>query len=385
MIAVAGRRLRILPLMVALLVAAGAALVGWLASQPPLPDAMPYEVALPEAPAAAEPTAAEPTAAEPAGVETPETIAEPVTAAPVPGSDDSVAVPIGPIGTLPLTAPATAPRGQAGSRATTMQPTPHPALIEQGRNGLLPVVAADGRQSWQVYARPYDDSDERPQIALIMIGLGVSNAGTNKAVRMPGEVTLAFSPYGQGSEGYVREARAGGHEVLLEVPMEPMAYPTDDPGPRALMTSLGPRQNLERLTWLLARFAGYVGIIESFGGRFTDSKVHLEPIMFEIGRRGLIYVARNNTISDVSNSIADKLGMLHTYIDLDLDSQTSHRDIESRLAAAELLAERECVAVLMARAYPVTLELLGGWILSLEQKGFSLAPLTAAIVREASR
>ncbi len=136
MIAVAGHRLRILPLIAALLVAAGAGLVGWLASQPPLPDPMPYEIALPDAPA---------TAQRPAEVEAEasETVAELVTAAPLPAPDPEAVA----LGTLPLTAPATAPRGQVGTRATTMQPTPHPALIEQGRHGMLPVVAPDGRQS----------------------------------------------------------------------------------------------------------------------------------------------------------------------------------------------------------------------------------------------
>lgn len=397
MIAVAGRRLHIFPLIAALLVAVGAALVGWLASQPPLPEPMPYEIALPDTPAAGEPTGAEPAAvepalaeplttepaaAEPAEAETLESDAAPVTAAALPVPDPA-GVAIGPIGTLPLTAPATAPRAQVGTRTATMQPTPHPALIEQSPHGLLPVVAPDGRQSWQIYARPYDDSDERPQIAIVLIGLGIGNAGSNKAVRMPGEVTLAFSPYGPASEDYVRQARAGGHEVLLEVPMEPTAFPTDDPGERALMTSLGPRQNLERLTWLMAQFAGYVGIIESYGGRFTNSEIHLEPVMFEIGRRGLVYVDRANTVSDVPRTIADKLGMLHIFTNIDLDIDPSRSEIRKRMSAADLLAKRDGTAVVVARSYPVTLELLEGWFNSMEDDGIALAPLTAVLARRA--
>ncbi|MDP6952151.1 MAG: divergent polysaccharide deacetylase family protein, partial [Alphaproteobacteria bacterium] len=337
---------------------------------PPLPDPMPYEVALPEAPVT-EATAE---------VEAPE---EAVAEAPMPTEAPSPGPEVAAAGTIPLSAPATGQRGNVGSRATTMQPTPHPALIEQGRHGLLPVVAPDGRQSWQVYARPFDDSDERPQIALVVIGLGVGNAGTNKAVRMPGEVTLAFSPYGESSDTYVREARAGGHEVLLEVPMEPLSFPTDDPGPRALMTSLGPRQNLERLTWLMSRFAGYVGIIESYGGRFTDSEIHLEPMMFEIGRRGLLYVDRANTVSDVPRAIADKLGMLHIATNIDLDIEPSRAEIRKRMAAADMMAKQQGTAVVIARSYPVTLDLLEVWINGLERDGIALAPLTAVLARRA--
>ena len=61
------------------------------------------------------------------------------------------------------------------------------------------------------------------------------------------------------SSTLVARARGEGHEVLLQVPMEPFDYPDNDPGPQTLLTSLDAGQNIDRLHWLMSRFQGYVG------------------------------------------------------------------------------------------------------------------------------
>ena len=82
------------------------------------------------------------------------------------------------------------------------------ALIEQSDQGPLPRVGEDGRQPWQVYARPFDQNDARPRIAVIVTGLGLSAAATEAAIKLlPGAVTLAFDPYAPGLEAWIVMAR----------------------------------------------------------------------------------------------------------------------------------------------------------------------------------
>ncbi|MCB2076867.1 MAG: divergent polysaccharide deacetylase family protein, partial [Novosphingobium sp.] len=106
-------------------------------------------------------------------------------------------------------------------------------LIEQGRHGPLPKIAADGRKPVEVYARPAPDlAPGQARIALIVNGLGISAAGTEDAIRrLPADVTLAFAPYGRDLRRLSRIARTDGHELLLQVPLEPYDYPDNDPGP----------------------------------------------------------------------------------------------------------------------------------------------------------
>src|SRR5690606_39296034 len=69
---------------------------------------------------------------------------------------------------------------------------------------------------------------------------------------------------------YTTLCRAG-HEVMLDLPMEPMDYPKNDPGPKALFTHLAQQENIERLHWVLGRSVGYVGVTNFMGSRFTTS------------------------------------------------------------------------------------------------------------------
>ena len=100
--------------------------------------------------------------------------------------------------------------------------------------------------------QPIPGKPDAPRIALIVGGLGVSTSATADAIaKLPGAVTLGFVPYGNEAAVLVSRARDGGHEVLLQVPMEPFQYPDNDPGPQTLLTSLTPQQNIDRLYWLI--------------------------------------------------------------------------------------------------------------------------------------
>ena len=142
------------------------------------------------------------------------------------------------------------------TRLGGLWPAPDPALINRTDIGPLPIIALDGRTPLQVYARPYKETGKQ-RIAIVVGSLGMSEATTLAAIQqLPGGVTLSFAPYGRNLQDYVNLARAAGHEVLLQVPMEPMDYPSDDPGPHTLLTSLTIKRNLKRLDWLLGRFTG---------------------------------------------------------------------------------------------------------------------------------
>ena len=80
---------------------------------------------------------------------------------------------------------------------------------------------------------------------------------------------------------------------------------------------------------------------------------------------------------------AGRTGRIRIGTDVDLDIEPSRRGVTKRLAAAEMLARRDGTAVLVARPLPVTFELLKAWIMGLEDKGISLAPLTAVSARQA--
>ncbi|MCZ6482157.1 MAG: divergent polysaccharide deacetylase family protein [Alphaproteobacteria bacterium] len=264
------------------------------------------------------------------------------------------------------------------TRRSALKPAPDPGLTEKSGLGLLPVIGDDGRKPWLVYARRFDERDRRPRIALVIVGLGLSEASTQAAIqRLPGAVTLAFAPYAKTLDRWIPLARAAGHEVLLTLPMEPDNFPADDPGPHTLLTSLAPAENLKRLRWVLSRTSGYVGVINDMGARFTTSSRHLDPVLGELKRRGLMFVDSGASLRSVAARMATRIGLARAINNRFIDVKASREAIDQRLSEIERIARTSGHALGVGTPYPVTFERVGRWLRGFEKKGLVLVPVSA--------
>lgn len=271
--------------------------------------------------------------------------------------------------------------------AVEMAPAPDPALVERTAGGLaLPRIAPDGRTPWQTYARPFVHEDPQPRIALVMTDIGLSRSMTLAALdRLPGPVTLAFPAQAPGLEGWIAEARRRGHEVLLDLPMEPLRYPAQDPGPDALMKGLPAKDNIDRLHRSLGRAAGYVGVTSLSGSAFTADAAALDPVLEELSARGLVLVDARAAQDSRAASGATAAGLPRAVSDGTVDLSPSAEAIDAELAALEEAALSGRTAVGFLGPYPVTLERLALWLPTLAGKGITLAPVTAVVNRQPDR
>ncbi|HZD26890.1 MAG TPA: divergent polysaccharide deacetylase family protein, partial [Alphaproteobacteria bacterium] len=212
------------------------------------------------------------------------------------------------------------------------------------------------------------------------------HAATTAAIQqLPGAITLAFAPYGRDLQDNVDQARAAGHEVLLQIPMEPIDYPTNDPGPHTLLTTVPARENLGRLDWLLGRFTGYVGTINYMGSRFTASAPSLRPVLIALRDRGLMFVDARSSPASVVIPLARDIGLPAVPNDRYIDNEASRAAIDARLQELERLAKAHGQALGVCFPYPVTIERLAQWSRGLDAKGIDLAPASALLVQEKAR
>jgi polysaccharide deacetylase 2 family uncharacterized protein YibQ len=260
-------------------------------------------------------------------------------------------------------------------------------LLDQSRHGAIPKIAPDGTRPSDVYARAPQPgkNPDGPRIAVIINGLGVGATGTGDALsKLPGPITLAFTPYGSDLENLVGRARADGHEILLQIPMEPFDYPDNDPGPQTLLTSLSPEQNVDRLYWLLSRFQGYVGITSFMGARFTASEPAISPVLREAAKRGLIYIDDGSSPRSLAGQIAGANKLPFAKADVVIDAAPTPAEIDKALARAEAMAKERGLITVAGSALPVTIDRVSKWVKAAQARGINFVPITTAAVRPKS-
>lgn len=255
-----------------------------------------------------------------------------------------------------------------------------PDLLEETANGSIPRISGGGVTPFATYRYPFEaaSAGTGPRIALIVTGLGINEQGSLDAIaQLPDLVTLAFAPYGKALEKTVLVARGGGHEVMLEVPLEPFDFPQNDPGPHTLLTGDTPRENLEKLFWLMARFGGYFGVINNMGARFTASAGDFGPIMEELGARGIGYVDDGSSNRSVSEQLAAANKVPYARAGMVIDANPARASILSALASLEAQAMEHGSAIGIVSALPISIQAVSEWSAGLDGKGIALVPASA--------
>ncbi|WP_203291198.1 divergent polysaccharide deacetylase family protein [Maricaulis parjimensis] len=259
---------------------------------------------------------------------------------------------------------------------------PMAGLTEPGPGGPLPRIAPDGTRPSRAYARPFHGDPGAPTIAVVIGGMGLNAAVTQAAIdELPPEVALSFAPYTRDLQDWINRARAAGHEVLIEAPMEPFDYPNNDPGPHTLLADGSAEENARRLAWVLSRATGYFGVTNYLGARFSASPGALGDVFGQLEQRGVAFLhdgaGRRSTIegaarsADLEYAIADRI----------LDEDLSPDAIDERLLALEALALQNGAALGSGFAYPATVDQVRDWTAGLDLRGYQLAPPSAVMAR----
>jgi polysaccharide deacetylase 2 family uncharacterized protein YibQ len=256
-----------------------------------------------------------------------------------------------------------------------------PDLEEQTEYGAIPRMAGTGRTPFEAYRRSDAATAATatgPRIAIIVSGLGLNFSGTQEAIeKLPGNVTLAFAPYGKSLKQTVTTARQQGHEVFLEAPLEPFDYPDNDPGPDTLLTGQAPRDNLNRLYSIMSKFEGYAGLINNMGAKFTASGADFGPMMEELAARGLGYVDDGSSNRSLAPQLAAANRIPFARVTNTLDADPNRNAILAALDQLVAKAKQDGSAVGLISALPISIETVADWASQLGDVGVEIVPMSA--------
>ncbi len=219
---------------------------------------------------------------------------------------------------------------------------------------------------------------DKPKIAIVIDDMGVDRRRSRIATELPGPLTLSYLTYARDLPGQTQQARQGGHELMLHVPMEPSSKDID-PGPNVLLSGLPKEEIQAALTWGLNQFDGYVGINNHMGSRFTSHLDGMKTVMEELRRRKLIFLDSVTSGSTTGQLAAHQIGVPFIARNIFLDHIDDIQEIRNRLNEVKRLARKRGYAVAIGHPRDATLKALGPWLQTVENDGFQLVPISALI------
>ncbi len=265
---------------------------------------------------------------------------------------------------------------------TALAHLPDSELVERVEQGVLPRRSAAGLRPMDVYSRlPATEGNFGvARVVLIVGGIGISQTGSQQAVRqLPGAVTLAFAPYGNSLLRWMQEARKKGHEILLQVPMEPFDYPANDPGPQTLRTGSPAPEVLADLHWSMSRITNYVGVINFLGGKFITDKAAMKPVFDDLAGRGLLFVDDGSVRNSLTREAAGESLLPYARAQIQIDSTRTRAEIVKQLELLAAEAKRTGLAIGVANAFPESIELIARFAEEAGAKGIEVTPVSAIV------
>lgn len=259
--------------------------------------------------------------------------------------------------------------------ASLPEKSPHATPPQEG----LPTF--DGEPAWKRYATATAiPGGSKAVIAVVIDDVGLNLARTADVIGLPAPVTLSFMPYGEDLQAHVDKARTLGHEVMLHLPMQPESD-KEDPGPKALLTTLPPQEMQDRVVWNMDSFTGYVGFNNHMGSKFTADQEGMGVVMREAAKRGLMFLDSRTTPHSKGTAAAARFGVPLLKRDIFIDNVATEAAVRAQLDKAVELARKRGVAIAIGHPHKATVAALQAWIPTLQD--VTLVPITALLNRPA--
>ncbi len=256
------------------------------------------------------------------------------------------------------------------SRITPFGPVPHPSN--------------DGARAVNAYARPFSPIAGQKTLSIIVGGLGIDEAATRTAIDiLPPEVSLSFAAHASGLQNWVNQARAAGHEVLIELPMESAGFDPNEAGAdHALTTQQSASRNIRNLDWLMAQTTGYFAVTNYNGDVLMKRTDILAPIFTQIANSGVGFIYDGSSQAPSLPALAASLGLPYTQAYSILDSDPAQSSVQTELSRLIVQAASGQTPIGVGFAYAGTIETIAAWSTNLQGQGIQIAPASYAFTRK---
>ena len=170
--------------------------------------------------------------------------------------------------------------------------------------------AASSTTAGKPRGRPLKEA--MPRVALVIDDLGRAEPSLVRrlcAIGVP--MTVAILPFLPHSQESARLAKAGGMEIFLHMPMEPLGYPGQgkNPGPGAVLSGHSEAEVRDLVASAMRDIPFSVGLNNHMGSRITPDRVRIRWILEEVKKSRWLFLDSRTGKDTVALEVAKELGV----------------------------------------------------------------------------
>ncbi|MEW6337071.1 MAG: divergent polysaccharide deacetylase family protein [Acidobacteriota bacterium] len=245
------------------------------------------------------------------------------------------------------------------------------SLTERGGYGLARLEGEVGGEKVQVLVLGEPPPEPRARrrekeareakeglLAIVLDDAGYALDPVREIARLPGEVAVAVLPNAPHSSEVARALGAQGRELLVHMPMEPLAGHGPGPGEGAVLVGQDAAEIERRVEGAFAVVAGAVGLNNHMGSRATADAGAMRAVMASLKSRGAYFLDSRTTADTVAERTARSAGVPALRRSVFLDVADEPSAVRAALREAAAIARSNGRAVAIGHVQPVTLEVL---------------------------
>lgn len=248
----------------------------------------------------------------------------------------------------------------------TVLPTAKPRVIKTPRFEIYPKNEIPHRKPIPKHkpAVPI----KLPKIAIIIDDIGYDRNIAQKFLGLDAVLTFSILPHSTHDKRIAKIAHSKGFEVMLHLPMEPNEYPSINPGPGVLLTTMSPDQLINQLNEDLDAVPFVKGVNNHMGSKMTAIAPQLHQIFSVLKKRRLYFIDSRTTVHTLCRPSAQLLQIPFSQKDVFIDHIPAPGFIRETIHRLIKIAGNHGEAIGIAHPHIETYEVLRDMLPELKEK-----------------
>ncbi|MDP8202221.1 MAG: divergent polysaccharide deacetylase family protein [Candidatus Tenebribacter burtonii] len=158
------------------------------------------------------------------------------------------------------------------------------------------------------YIKPQKETKVKTQLAIVVDDFGIRNNKVfDNFCSLNNNVTFAILPDQKFSKQVMNKAAETGHETMIHIPMEPVSYPKNNPGPNAIYVHLSEKEIKRRMESYIKQFPLCVGANNHMGSFATTDEFVMRTVLQVLKKHELYFVDSRTSVSSIAYDVAREM------------------------------------------------------------------------------